>query len=113
MIGFLTVLLGVFEAARSDSVLRQSALASPMIVYGIAIVASVGWVILAVQAASVLRRVFSTTPDSESKTDNLKGGDIGFLAPLAAIIILLGILPAPFCFGFCRAAVDALLKLLT
>jgi len=111
LIGVLTVLLGTFEAARPDSVLRNVGLARPSFVYVLAIGASLGAVFQAVYAARVLRRIFSPPVGVETRAIDLPGSDIGFLAPLAALIILLGILPAQLCFGFSRYAVEAVLKL--
>jgi NADH-quinone oxidoreductase subunit M len=112
LIGALTVLLGVFDAARPDSVLRRAGLTSSGHVYILAIGASVGLVLLAVHAAATLRTAISNASNNDVKSDDLPASDFGFLAPLAAIIILLGCLPAPLFFGFTHQALVALLKML-
>jgi NADH:ubiquinone oxidoreductase subunit 4 (subunit M) len=112
LIGVLTVLLGTFEASRTDSVLRQGGRAATGLVYAFAIAASLGMVLLAAHAASALRANYLPAKKTESGSPDLPARDIAFLAPLAAIILLLGIFPASLCFTFSRQAVEAMLKLL-
>jgi len=111
LVGVLTVLLGVFQVSRPDSVPGQVR-ASTGWVYGIAIASGLGMIFLAAHAAAAIRQVYSTARTSESGSGESPASDIGFLAPMAAIIILLGLLPAPLCFTFTRESVEAVLKLM-
>jgi NADH-quinone oxidoreductase subunit M len=113
-IGEVLVLLGVFQAARPDSILRAAGLAGASSVYALAIIATSGVLLAAAYMLWTLQRIFfgPLRPQYRALPD-LDSREILILTPLAIMAILLGILPSAFFFVFTNQTVAAFMKLLS
>jgi proton-translocating NADH-quinone oxidoreductase chain M len=110
LLGQLIVLLGVFQAARPDSLLGGvQHLAGPGYLYFLAMIASLGVVLIGVWVAGVIRRTFSLPTDLK-QIEDLAGRETSYLVPLAIVTLMLGLFPMALCFTFTQRAVDAILK---
>ncbi|HWP40468.1 MAG TPA: NADH-quinone oxidoreductase subunit M [Tepidisphaeraceae bacterium] len=111
-IGEVMVLLGSFGAARADSILMQSGLASRTQIYTLAVIACFGVVLTAGYMLWTIQRVYLGPEKPEYKDfPEVDAREITVLAPLAAMAILLGILPTVFVFVFTDRTVLALFQL--
>jgi NADH-quinone oxidoreductase subunit M len=111
-VGEIVTLLGVFEAARPDSILVRSGLATPAQVYPLAIVAVLGIVLTAAYMLWALQRAYFGPERPEYRNlPDVDAREQAVLWPLAAMAILLGVLPSLFVFTFTESTVDSLLKL--
>jgi NADH-quinone oxidoreductase subunit M len=108
-VGEFLVIAGVFQAARGGSVLKAGGYATSGQIYTLAVVACVGVILTAGYMLWTLQRIFfgPTRPEHESLPE-VDQREIFVLAPLAAMAVLLGILPTVFFFTFTRTTVDAL-----
>jgi len=111
-VGEVMVLLGAFGAAGPDSILRAGGYASASQIYVLACVACFGMILTAGYMLWTVQRVFfgPVRADAELPAD-LDGRELFVLVPLAALTILLGVLPGVFVFYFTDQTVAALLKL--
>ncbi|HSI35150.1 MAG: NuoM family protein [Phycisphaerae bacterium] len=111
-VGEVMVLLGSFEAARPDSILARAGVASAGQVYPLAVAACVGLVLTAGYMLWALQRVFFGAEKPEyAEFAEIDGREQAVLWPLAAMAILLGVLPSVFVFTFTGTTVDSLFKL--
>jgi NADH-quinone oxidoreductase subunit M len=111
-IGEVMVLLGSFGAARADSILMQSGLASRAQIYTLAVIACFGVVLTAGYMLWTIQRVYLGPEKPEYKDfPEVDAREITVLAPLAGMAILLGILPTVFVFVFTDRTVLALFQL--
>ncbi len=111
-IGEALVLLGVFQAARPDSILRAAGLAGPASIHALGVIAASGLILAAAYMLWTLQRIFLGPLRPQYRTlPDLDGREILVLAPLTVMAILLGILPGTFYFIFTDQTVAALLKL--
>jgi NADH-quinone oxidoreductase subunit M len=111
-VGEIMVLLGVFQAARSDSILRLANLAPPAAFYALGIIATGGIVLGAAYTLWALQRVFFGPLRSDYK--NFADADtreITVFTPLAIMAIVLGIVPM-LVFVLTNSTVTAWLKLM-
>ncbi|HWE96713.1 MAG TPA: NADH-quinone oxidoreductase subunit M [Tepidisphaeraceae bacterium] len=108
-VGEFLVIAGVFQAARAGSVLKAGGHATSGQIYTLAVVACVGVILTAAYMLWTLQRIFfgPTRPEHEAMPE-VDQREIFVLAPLAAMAVLLGILPTVFFFTFTRTTVDAL-----
>lgn len=111
-VGEIMVLLGVFQAARGDSILRMAHLATPAAFYALAIVATGGIILAAAYTLWALQRVFFGSLRSDYKDfAEVDGREIAVLTPLAAGVIVLGVAPM-IVFALTNPTVSAWLKLM-
>jgi NADH-quinone oxidoreductase subunit M len=115
-IGEVMVLLGCFQAARGDSILKKPFIApyaTNSVIYTISIIACFGVVLTAGYMLWTIQRVFFGPERPEYKSfPEVDHREILVLTPLTIMAILLGILPAVFFFAFTGKTVDAMFKLL-
>jgi NADH-quinone oxidoreductase subunit M len=112
-VGEIVTLLGVFEAARPDSILVRAGVASAAQVYPLAIVAVLGIVIAAAYMLWAMQRAYFGPERPEYRNlPDVDAREQAVLWPLAAMAILLGVLPSVFVFTFTESTVDSLFKLL-
>jgi NADH-quinone oxidoreductase subunit M len=117
-VGEVLVLLGTFQAARPDGVLYQhaasiGALSGFLIAVRIvAVAACANLVITAGYMLWAFQRIYLglERADQQSVKD-LNGFEIAVLVPLAAMTVLLGILPAVFVFGLSNSTMAAIFRL--
>jgi NADH-quinone oxidoreductase subunit M len=111
-IGEFMVLLGSFQAAAAGSPVMQSG-GSAAAVYTLSIIACFGVVLAAGYTLWALQRVFlgKSRPEQGTLAEVTQREAI-VLSPLAAMCVLLGILPAVFVFTFTNGTVEALMKVL-
>jgi NADH-quinone oxidoreductase subunit M len=110
-VGEVLVLLGAFASARGGSVLASGG-ASPVTIQWIASIATLGVILNAAYMLWTVQRVFLGPQRPELKSfPEVDSRELWVLAPLAAMAILLGVLPAVFVFAFTDPAVAALLRL--
>jgi NADH-quinone oxidoreductase subunit M len=113
-VGEVLVLLGSFQAARSDSLLVAGGYASATAVFVLAILACTGVVLSAAYMLWALQRVFLGPERAEHKGfPEVDAREITVLTPLAVMAIVLGILPAVFYFNLTGQTVAAFFKLLS
>lgn len=113
-VGEVLVLLGAFQAARGDSVLLNSPLAHAGrgVIYTLAVIACFGMILTAGYMLWTLQRVFLGPAKSEyQELPEVDEREIAVLTPLAALAILLGILPTLFFFQFTQPTVSGLLRI--
>jgi NADH-quinone oxidoreductase subunit M len=116
-VGEILVILGTFEAARPDSILMQWGRARGADLHGaigtFAVVACAGMLLSAAYMLWTIQRVFFGAPRPEFRDlPEVNTREQLVLWPLAAIAILLGLLPTALVFAFSDATMDALFKLL-
>ena len=117
-VGEVLVLLSTFQAARSDSVLYQHAVAVGqldsflILIKTIAVVACLNLVITAGYMLWTLQRIFfGTERAEEAALPDLTRLEVTVLTPLLAMIILLGVLPAGMVFSLSNTTVATIFKL--
>jgi NADH-quinone oxidoreductase subunit M len=111
-IGEIMVLLGSFEAAKPASVLVGAGAASTHQVYPFAVLACLGVVLNAAYMLWTIQRVYFGPEKAEYKDfKEVDPREQVVLWPLAAMALLLGILPTLFVFAYTESAVDTLFKL--
>jgi len=113
-VGEVMVLLGTFGAARPDSILIHGHYATPSQIYPLAILACCGLILTAGYVLWALQRVFFGPVKPEYATlPELDNRELTVFTPLAAMAVLLGIVPGALVFVFTNTTVAALMKLLT
>jgi NADH-quinone oxidoreductase subunit M len=111
-VGEIMVLLGVFQAARSGSILQLAHLASPAAFYTLGIIATGGIILGAVYTLWALQRVFFGPLRSDYKSfADADAREITVFSPLAIMAIVLGIVPM-LVFFLTNSTVTAWLKLM-
>jgi NADH-quinone oxidoreductase subunit M len=111
-IGEIMVLLGTFQAAKGDSILMRSGLASTHQIYTLAIIAACGVILTAGYMLWTIQRVFFGPEKAEYKGfPEVDQREVIVLTPLTIMAILLGVLPAVTVFLFTSQTVSALFKL--
>jgi NADH-quinone oxidoreductase subunit M len=111
-VGEIMVLLGVFQAARSDSILRLANMASPAAFYALGIIATGGIILGAAYTLWALQRVFFGPLRSDYKNfADADAREITVFTPLAVMAIVLGIVPM-LVFVLTNSTVTAWLKLM-
>jgi NADH-quinone oxidoreductase subunit M len=113
-IGEVMVLLGTFQAARADSILLNSPEAHAHIgaIYTLAVIACFGIVLTAAYMLWMLQRVFFGPERPEYKSfPEVTGREVAVLTPLAAMAIVLGVLPSFFVFNFTNNTVGSLFEI--
>ena len=112
-VGEILVLLGSFEAARPDSILVRSGAATPGPVYALAMAACLGILLSAAYMLWTIQRVFFGPERPEFRDfPEVNSREQVVLWPLAAMAVLLGILPTLLFFTFTETTVDSLFKVL-
>jgi NADH-quinone oxidoreductase subunit M len=116
-VGEILVILGSFEAARPDSILMQWGRSRGVdlhtAIVTFACVACAGILLSAAYMLWTIQRVFFGAPRPEfGDFPEVDAREQIVLWPLAAMAILLGILPTPLVFVFTEATVESLFKLL-
>ena len=107
-VGEVMVLIGAFQAARSDSILVRGGYATPGEIYPLAIIACFGVVLTAGYMLWTIQRVFFGPERPEYKAfPEVDQREIIVLTPLTAMAILLGVLPAVFFFNFTQQTVKS------
>jgi NADH-quinone oxidoreductase subunit M len=107
------VLMGTFEAARPGSAVLSSGAGSAATVLTLAVLACVGVVLSAGYNLWMLQRVFLGKPRPEhGDLPEVTRREVAVLTPLAAMCVLLGVLPAVFVFAFTDRTVAALMQIL-
>jgi NADH-quinone oxidoreductase subunit M len=111
-VGEVLVLLGVFQAARGDSILVHGGYATASQIYPIAIIACFGVILTAGYMLWTIQRVFFGPEKPEYKNlPEINQHELVVLTPLVIMAILLGILPSVFVFVFTNTSVAAMFKL--
>jgi NADH-quinone oxidoreductase subunit M len=111
-VGEIMTLLGTFEAARPDSLLVRTGVATTHQIYPFAIIACLGAVLTAGYMLWTVQRVYLGPEKAEyQEFSEVDPREQVVLWPLAVMAILLGILPTVFFFGFTESTVDSLFKL--
>ncbi len=111
-IGEVMVLLGAFQAARSDGLLIKGGYATANQIYPLAIIACFGVILTAGYMLWTIQRVFFGPEKPECKSfPEVDQREISVLAPLTVMAILLGILPTLCFFVFTDQTVAAFFKL--
>jgi NADH-quinone oxidoreductase subunit M len=116
-VGEILVLLGSFEAARPDSILMQWGRARGVDlhvpIYTFAILACTGIVISAAYMLWTIQRVYFGPERPEYRNfPEVDAREQIVLWPLAAMAVLLGVLPTMLVFTFTESTMDSLFKLL-
>jgi NADH-quinone oxidoreductase subunit M len=110
-VGEVLVLLGSFQAARGDSIIRHAGATAGQ-VCPLAIIACFGVVLNAAYMLWAMQRVFFGPERPEYKTfPEVDAREITVLTPLAVMAILLGILPSAFVFAFTNQTVAGLFRI--
>lgn len=108
-IGQMMVLIGSFQAVRPDSVLVAGHFASPRAVCAICAVACLGPVLMAAAVLGTLRRMaFGTVEPGWEAAADLDERETGILAPLAALAIVLGVVPNLAFFAMTQKTIEAI-----
>jgi NADH-quinone oxidoreductase subunit M len=111
-IGEFLVLAGTFQAARGGSILLDGGYATQGQVLTLAVIACLGVILTAAYMLWTVQRVFFGPEKPEYKGfPEVDARELTVLTPLAALAILLGILPTVFVFMFTDTTVAALMKL--
>jgi NADH-quinone oxidoreductase subunit M len=109
-IGEVMVLLGAFQAARSDSILMRSG-ASYNAIMTLAIISCFGVILTAGYMLWTLQRVFLGPEKAEHRGfPEVDTREHVVLAPLTAMAILLGVLPWMFFFAFTDSTVKGMFQ---
>jgi NADH-quinone oxidoreductase subunit M len=113
-VGEVMVLLGAFAAAKSDSILIRSGVATTSQIYTLAVIACFGVVLTAGYMLWTIQRVYLGPEKPEYKGfSEVDSRELSILTPLALMAIALGVLPAAFVFAFTNQTVAAMFKLFT
>jgi NADH-quinone oxidoreductase subunit M len=111
-VGEIMVLLGAFQAARSDSILVRGGYATPGQIYPLAIIACFGVILTAGYMLWTVQRVFFGPEKSEYKSfPDADNRELVILSSLGVMAIFLGVLPSVFVFLFTNQSVIAMFKL--
>jgi NADH-quinone oxidoreductase subunit M len=111
-IGEIMVLLGSFEAAKSDSILIQGGYATRSAIYTLAVISCFGVILTAGYMLWTIQRVYFGPERPEYRGfPDVDQREHVVLWPLAVMAILLGILPYVFFFAFTETTVNSLFKL--
>lgn len=111
LLGQVLVLLGSCQAARPQSLMRLDGAITTAQIYGLVAGACVGIVFGGAYVLSCIRRMFFTTERVAAPTiEELRRSELLILAPLAAALIALAILPGALCFTISGPAIDALFR---
>ena len=111
-IGEVMVLLGVFDAARSNSILMQMGV-KPWTIYTLGVIACFGVVLTAGYMLWTIQRVYFGPEKPEYKQfPDITAREITVLTPLTIMAILLGVLPTAMFFMFTNSTVAAFWGLL-
>ncbi|QOV89658.1 complex I subunit 4 family protein [Humisphaera borealis] len=111
-VGEFMVLLGSFQAARGGSIIMVGG-ASATAVYVLSIAAAFGVVLAAAYMLWTIQRVFlGRVRPEHSKLPEITGREAAVLTPLAAMCVLLGVLPAFFVLVFTDRSVAVLIDIL-
>jgi NADH-quinone oxidoreductase subunit M len=112
-VGEVLVLLGTFQAARSDSILIKGGFASSTQIYWLAVISCFGMILTAGYMLWTIQRLFFGPEKPEYKSfPEVNQREIVVLTPLTVMCILLGILPTVFFFTFTQKTVDGMFNLL-
>jgi NADH-quinone oxidoreductase subunit M len=100
-VGEILIIIGIFRASQSQSLPRSFAQVETTAVFTIAVAACVGLILLAVSMARATRSVFLGPPGVlQERMPDATPIEIAVLAPLATLIVALGILPTLLVFHF-------------
>jgi NADH-quinone oxidoreductase subunit M len=111
-VGEVLVLLGSFQAARSDSILIRSGLAQPWQIYTLAVIACFGVILTAGYMLWTIQRVYFGPEKAEYKGfPEADAREVTVMTPLAVMAIALGVLPWVFFFVFTQQTVEAMFRL--
>ena len=111
-VGQVMVVLGTFQAARRDSLLSMGNFAGRGAIFTLGALACLGMLFTAGYMLLTLQRVYLGPERPESRGfAEITAREIGVLAPLAAMSVLLGILPAAFVFTFSDRTLAAMFRL--
>src|SRR4051794_18386755 len=103
-VGEVMVLIGAFAAAKSDSILMQSGFASTGAIYTLAVISCFGVVLTAGYMLWTIQRVFLGPEKPEYKGfPEVDARELTVLTPLAAMAIILGVLPWVTMFVFTQS----------
>jgi len=111
-VGEIMVLLGAFQAARSDSILIRGGYATAGQIYPLAIIACFGVILTAGYMLWTVQRVFFGPEKSEYKSfPDADNRELVILTSLGVMAVALGVLPSIFVFLFTNQSVIAMFKL--
>jgi NADH-quinone oxidoreductase subunit M len=111
-IGEVMVLLGTFQAAKSDQLLISGGYATRGAIYTLAVISCFGVILTAGYMLWTIQRVFFGPEKAEYKDfPEVDAREVTVLTPLTIMAILLGILPTVFFFLFTNETVSAMSKL--
>ncbi|HEV7300989.1 MAG TPA: NADH-quinone oxidoreductase subunit M [Tepidisphaeraceae bacterium] len=112
-VGEFLVIVGTFAAASDASGLIAGGYASRTQLIVLAVAASLGIVLSAAYMLWAVQRVFFGPERAEFKGfAEVDRRELSVLTPLAALCVLLGVLPTVFVFAYTQTTVDAIVKLL-
>lgn len=111
-VGEFLVIVGTFAAATESSTLIASGHATKTQLIVLAVLACTGIVLSAAYMLWTVQRVFFGPERPEFKSfSEVTPREISVLTPLAALCVLLGVLPTFFVFAYTQTTVDAVVKL--
>ncbi len=111
-VGALLVIVGVFAAAADASGLIAGGYATKTQLFTLGVLACVGIVLSAAYMLWTIQRVFFGDERPEFKTfAEVDRREVTVLSPLAALCVLLGVLPTVFVFAYTQPTLDAIVKL--
>ena len=111
-IGEVMVLLGTFQAAKSDQLLIAGGYATREAIYTLAVISCFGVILTAGYMLWTIQRVFFGPEKAEYKDfPEVDAREVTVLTPLTVMAILLGVLPTVFFFVFTNETVAAMFKL--
>src|SRR5207248_3101762 len=109
-VGEVMVLLGSFQAARSDSILmREAAIthATPAVIYTLSVIACFGVILTAGYMLWTIQRVFFGPERPEYRAfPEVTQREVCVLTPLTVMAIMLGVLPTMMLFAFTQKTVE-------
>ena len=110
-VGEFLVILGSFQAARDGSAVLAVDPSRRPAVYAVAVLACVGVVLAAAYTLWALQRVYlGKSRPEHGRLPEVSRREVAVLAPLAAMCVLLGVLPTVFVFAFTDRTVAALMR---
>ncbi len=113
-VGEVLVLLGSFAAAKADSILVAGGFATTTQIYVLAIIACTGVVLTAGYMLWTVQRVYFGPEKPEYRDfPEVDRREVTVLAPLAAMALLLGVLPTIFFFNMTDRTVDSFIHLIS
>lgn len=100
-VGEILVVIGIFRVSQPQSLPHSFAVVETAAVYTIAVATCAGLILLAVSMARVTQSVFLGPPGVlQERMPDATPNEIAVLAPLATLIVALGILPSLLIFHF-------------